>query len=353
MNKSVYLESLDRLSQELDATPNTLMGMTFKVLTLAVMNMRYEKIALDSSGGRHPYARVRDLIEEQRLFFRAVVDILFIEDPSGAEAPRGKQAALEGRHQELFNVIWDKYDDSAYDTYVDRYIHRLKVNGLENLVKGKRCLDLGCGNGNFCFALASEGAAEAVGVDFGDRSIAFAKKQRARRPEGARVSFHVSTVYALPFPDASFDFVIQNGVFHHLDDEDRAIREAKRVLKPGGWFWYYTDGEGGISYDLWDRSVFLLRDVPIDLIRGVFQRLNVSVGKLAHLMDGLNAVYRHTSWARITERLSAAGFGEFRRLTGGFATDFDLDHIKSDPFGHEKFGEGDLRVLARKCLRGL
>lgn len=350
MSKTVYLESLELLSQELEATPNTLMGMTFKVLTLAVLNMRYEKFAFDLSSTRHPFERVRDLIEEQRIFFRAASDVLFIEDTSGAEAPHGKQAAMEGRHQELFNVIWDKYDDTSYDTYVDRYIHRLKVNGLENLVKGKKCLDLGCGNGNFCFALVSEGAAEAVGVDFGEKSVAFAEKQRARRPEGSRVSFYVSTIYTLPFPDASFDFVIQNGVFHHLDDEDRAISEATRVLKPGGWFWYYTDGEGGISYDLWDRSVFLLRDVPIELIRAVLLRLNVSVGKLAHLMDGLNAVYRHTSWARITERLGAAGFGEFRRLTGGFDTDFDLDRINKDPFGREKFGEGDLRVLARKNL---
>ena len=93
-----------------------------------------------------------------------------------------------------------------------------------------------------------------------------------------------------------------------------------------------------------------MRDVPIDLIRAVLLRLNVSVGKLVHLMDGLNAVDRHTSWARITERLAAVGVGEFCRLTGGFATDFDLDRINKDPFGREKFGEGDLRVLARKSL---
>jgi ubiquinone/menaquinone biosynthesis C-methylase UbiE len=348
MKKDVYMEPLDRLSREMEAVPNTLMGMTFKVLTLAVLNMRYEKIAFDPSGARHPYERVRDLIDEQRVFFRAAGDVLFIEDPSAARVPVGKQAALEGRHQELFNVIWDKYDDASYDVYVDRYVHRLKVNGLETLVAGRRALDLGCGNGNFCFALASIGAAEAVGIDFGEKSVAFAEGQRARRPEGGRVSFRVSTVYDLPFPDASFDFVIQNGVFHHLEDENRAIREACRVLKPGGWFWYYTDGEGGISYDLWDRSVHLLREVPIDLIRGVLRRLNVSVGKTAHLMDGLNAVYRHTSWDEITRRLSSLGFGEFRRLTGGFDTDFDLDRIEKDPFGREKFGEGDLRVLARK-----
>ncbi len=64
-------------------------------------------------------------------------------------------------------------------------------------------------------------------------------------------------------------------------------------------------------------------------------------------MDGLNATYRHTSWDKITGLLAKAGFGNFRRLSGSFSTDFDLDVISADPYGKEKFGEGDLRILAQ------
>ena len=64
-------------------------------------------------------------------------------------------------------------------------------------------------------------------------------------------------------------------------------------------------------------------------------------------MDGLNATYRHTSYKEITNRLSQFGFGNFKRLSGGFETDFDLDVIQKDPYGKEKFGEGDLRILCQ------
>ena len=62
-------------------------------------------------------------------------------------------------------------------------------------------------------------------------------------------------------------------------------------------------------------------------------------------MDGLSATYAHTSWDKITKKLARHGFGNFKRLAGGFDMDFDLETIQSDPYGREKFGEGDLRVL--------
>jgi ubiquinone/menaquinone biosynthesis C-methylase UbiE len=347
MEKKIYLCTLDQISREMEAVPNTVFGMTAKVLSLAILNMRYERIAFNKALDRHPYELVRDLIEEQRVFFRSFIDASFIENERTAHVPIGKEARLEFRHREVFNAIWNQYDDASYDEYVERYVHRIRANGLDEEVRGKRCLDLGCGNGNFCFALAEVGAASVVGIDFGAESIDFALGQRPRRVLKVPVEFQVAEVYKLPFPDDNFDLIIQNGVFHHVEDERGAIREARRVLRVGGLFWYYTDGEGGISYDLWDRSVHLLREVPLDFIREVLKGLNVSVNKLAHLMDGLNAVYRHTSWKKMTGLLRGEGFGDFRRLTGGFPTDLDLDVIQADPYGRAKFGEGDLRILAR------
>jgi len=76
--------------------------------------------------------------------------------------------------------------------------------------------------------------------------------------------------------------------------------------------------------------------------------LNIEVGKRYHLGDGLNAIYRHTTYEQLTKRLSSFGFGNFRRLVGGFPTDFDHDVIAEDKYGNEKFGSGDIRVMAQK-----
>lgn len=188
-----------------------------------------------------------------------------------------------------------------------------------------------------------------MGLDFGEESIQYAVAARDRLGIGAdQITFKVESVYSVWKEDCTFDFAVQNGVFHHLEDEDSAYREVWRVLKPGGWFWIYTDGSGGISHNLWDASVYILTDIPEELVISHLDYLNVETGKRYHLAYGLNAVYRHTSWAELTDRLSQLGFGNFRRLVGGFPTDFGQDVIAADKYGRQKFGEGDLRLLAQK-----
>jgi hypothetical protein len=91
-----------------------------------------------------------------------------------------------------------------------------------------------------------------------------------------------------------------------------------------------------------------LRDIPLDFIKSVLVSMNISNPKIVHLMDGLNATYRHTTWEKATKQLAEEGFGNFRRLIGGFNTDFDQDVIDKVPYGKERFGEGDLRILAQK-----
>ncbi len=113
--------------------------------------------------------------------------------------------------------------------------------------------------------------------------------------------------------------------------------------------WIYTDGQDHIAGDIQDTCSRILRDIPPSTILHYLDTMNLQTGKRYHLGDSLNAVYRHTSYDDLVERLTSYGFDNFRRLTGGYATDFDLDVILSDPWGREKFGKGDIRILAQKA----
>ena len=347
--KKVYMPEVMKLRKLMDKTPNTSFTIFAKVVTLVTMNMRYEKVAFNRRIKRHPYLLTRTIVADAIRQFESLIECAFIES-SNKILHDTKSKRKELKHLDLFNELWNRYEDDQYRQYIDRYVMRIKINKLQPLIKGRRCIDLGCGNGNFCFALLEQGAALAAGIDYGAKSVAFATNWAKRHAIADRVDFKVATVYKTGYPKASFDFAIQNGVFHHLDNEDRAIREAARILKPGGWFWYYTDGEGGISYDLWDNSVHILREVPVRYIESILNQMNVSRSKIVHIMDGLQATYAHTSWNEITKRLSRLGFGNFKRLTGRTATDMDLDVIAADPYGRAKFGEGDLRILAQRIV---
>jgi SAM-dependent methyltransferase len=343
-----YLRELGELERLAEEIPNTRMGAIGKVTALVALNMRWERTMFDRQLAEHPWQVVAGFVRDAHAQLAAWRETLFIQGSTEevGEAPQ----PMEDRHQDLFQTLWVNFSTDEYRDRIARYGHRLDVNGLaDGFLDGLRCIDFGCGHGNFAHALLEKGAAFVLGIDYGEASIRYAEAARDRLgvpPE--RLQFRLESVYDVAEPDAAFDFAIQNGVIHHVDDEDRAYREIHRVLRPGGWIWVYTDGAGGVSYDLWDASVRMLREVPAPLVLEVLDFLGVETNKRYHLGDGLNATYRHTTWDEITSRLGHFGFGNFRRLVGGFPTDFDHDVIEADPWGAEKFGEGDLRLLAQK-----
>ncbi|MFI9207709.1 methyltransferase domain-containing protein [Streptomyces sp. NPDC053253] len=88
-------------------------------------------------------------------------------------------------------------------------------------------VDVGCGAGRAVAELA-ERDVKAVGVDLSERMIAVA---RDRRPEA---DFRLAGAYELPLRDASVDGYRADKLFHELAEPERALAEARRVLKPGG-----------------------------------------------------------------------------------------------------------------------
>ena len=348
-----YLKDLERLKKFADEIPNTPMMALAKTTALIILNMRYERIMVNRNLDVHPYILVSNMIRDAHSFMSAWCEVSFIENPS-AQILQGQEMDLEERHRELFQQLWTKFSLEEYEQRIERFVHRLRINGLGGgWLRGFNCIDFGCGHGNFAHALIREGAKYVYAIDFGPENIKYAIEARDRvgiKP--SQIEFKVESVYRVSREDNAFDFAIQNGVFHHLEDEEAAYREVWRVLRPGGWFWIYTDGSGAISHDLWDASSYILRNIPHEVVISYLDYLNIETGKRYHLGDSLNATYRHTTWAELTERLSRPGFGNFRRLVGGFPTDFDHDVIAADKHGREKFGEGDLRLLVQKKKGG-
>jgi SAM-dependent methyltransferase len=97
------------------------------------------------------------------------------------------------------------------------------------LAPARRALELGCGTGVF-LELAAASGARIVGLDL---STDLLRKARERLAGVANVALRCGNAEQLPFPDASFDAVYGSSVLHHLDVR-AALREVRRVLKPGG-----------------------------------------------------------------------------------------------------------------------
>jgi ubiquinone/menaquinone biosynthesis C-methylase UbiE len=340
-------DKLKGLEERLRGLPDTPFGRRAKVYTLLLLNMRYEKVHLDSGLTRHPYDLVSEMIDQSHVVVEAFISIADIEDETEG-AGFDEHRDQEQKHKDFFNVIWDKYDDRRFKEYIHRYLHRIEINELKPVVAGKRCIDFGCGNGAFCFALLEAGAASVAGIDFGEHNISFANRVGELRNLDDQAEFKVASVYNTGYSDGEFDFAVQNGVFHHLNEPARAYAEVYRVLKPGGGFWCYVNGEGSLAGELFDMAVRVTENIASDELYAILGELNIRTGKKAYLTDAFKATYAFTTYEALTNQLSNIGFGDFKRLVGGFPEDYDHDRIEQDPYGAEKFGEGNLRILGYK-----
>ena len=191
------------------------------------------------------------------------------------------------------------------------------------------------------------GADSGVGIDYGKDALVFAKKISRKIGIDKNLKFFNRSVYKTKIKNQSFDFAIQNGVFHHLSDENLAYKEVYRVLKPNAYFWVYTDGGGGIRDLIFDMSQKILNDIDKNYVVEKINQSGITTSKKYHLGDGLNAKYRHTTVNEIKKRLKKIGFKNFRQLNGGLSTDFDKPFYKDKYFKY-KFGSGDIRLICQK-----
>lgn len=346
--KNKYKVKLDELRAYCDEVPNTKMMALAKINALITMFISWDKIQVDRNLESSPYLLMQKIIDDTLIQVKAWGNISFIESSDSAIVSDSE--VMEEMHQELFQMLWASFNEDEYIDRINRFEYRLKVNDLaDGFLKGKRCIDFGCGHGNFDHSFLKAGAASVLGIDYGEDSIKYAENAReSLGVDASRLSFKCASVYETGEEDSSYDMALQNGVFHHLEDENKAYQEVHRVLKPGGWFWIYTDGANGIFHDMVDICQHILKEVPSKLIFDQLKALNIETGKRYHIGDSFNAVYRHTTWEELTERLGQLGFNNFRLLIGGYPTDLDYDVIEADTYGVEKFGGGDLRILCQK-----
>lgn len=130
----------------------------------------------------------------------------------------------EEREEKAPNVKYYSIVDSR-DKFVANWFIRNAAN--------KRVLDYGCGSGGSTRKIAEYGAAEVVGIDISEDSVAIAKKQTEAAGLQDRCRFFVMDAENMIFEDNSFDIVYSAGVLHHID-LNKAYPEIARVLKPSG-----------------------------------------------------------------------------------------------------------------------
>lgn len=147
-----------------------------------------------------------------------------------------------------------------YESPFQRY-RLAKVLELYTPGPGERVVDVGCGWGTFSFALADR-AKEVVGVDFSEKSVALCNRRLEKDPR-ENLRFLCADGGDTGLEEGAWDLVLAADLFEHLypDDSVRVVREAYRLLRPGGRLSVWTPHRGHILEVLKNNDVLLKRDV--------------------------------------------------------------------------------------------
>jgi len=161
-----------------------------------------------------------------------------------------------------------------------------EILGLAGLSGHEVVADIGCGNGRYLAELARRGhAGLVIGADLSPGMLHAA---RGRAPEAGLL---VADATAPPFPDAAADLTLAMHMLYHVPEPDRAVRELRRITRPGGRLIVALNGEDHLRElrDVVAAALGSLGRKPSSLLR---ERISLDQGE-ALLRSAFTSVTRH------------------------------------------------------------
>ncbi len=194
------------------------------------------------------------------------------------------------------------------------HLWRAKAVALSGIRKGERVLDVCTGTGELAFLLSHKvgDRGSVTGADFCEDMLARAREKTG--PHHQNISYILSDAKHLPFPDDAFDTVTVAFGMRNIPDTILALREIKRVLKPGGKFICLELTRPHVR---WFRTLYewyVFRVMP--LVGGFFVK---TAAPYLYLSRSINAFYPPDEFSRI---ITECGYSRVTidSLTMGIAT---------------------------------
>lgn len=201
-------------------------------------------------------------------------------------------------------------DGDGYELQMGRWSRRLAPAFIRfaGITGALRVLDVGCGTGGLSMCLAQDPKIVSVhGLDISPAYVEYAK----RRSNDTRLNFQVGDACSLPFAEASFDHAVSMLVLQFVPQAELAVREMRRVTRPGGTVAAATwDTRGGfIALRMIYDAAAMLDQKGQQARAAAYTRLLSRPGELA--LAWIGASLTDVVQDSLTIRMEFASFADF------------------------------------------
>jgi ubiquinone/menaquinone biosynthesis C-methylase UbiE len=234
------------------------------------------------------------------------------------------RAPLEQATGELFGDLWGPYDQMLFDQSVELFYKRLDLAGIpRERFQGAHCLDAGCGGGRNSIAMARLGASHVTGIDLGVQGLEDARK---RSEDVTNVDFQHASILDIPFSDETFDVVWCAGVLMITADEQQALDELARVLKPGGNLYLLVYATEGLRWPLIEWLRPFANQISQPVIERAIEAGGLAANKRRTFLDDLFCPkLDFYTWTRLEQMLRTRGFDPVERWGNHVRLDHEHD----------------------------
>jgi ubiquinone/menaquinone biosynthesis C-methylase UbiE len=169
-----------------------------------------------------------------------------------------KKEDVYERHRSIWKT--DQLDESLLQVLVTRLEARGKHPVFEKILHdylavmhidaAHTVLDMGCGTGVAARAIARLPGftGRVTGIDLSPYLAEAATRLAAEEGVGDRITFRAGDTRRLDLPDASFDAVVAHTVMSHVADPLAVVKEASRVVKPGGMVGFFDGDYASLTF---------------------------------------------------------------------------------------------------------
>lgn len=151
-----------------------------------------------------------------------------------------------------------------------------------SLPAGARVLEVGCGHGLTLHRLQNKGYS-VMGTEFSEHAAGYARDQLG-------ISMHVGPVETIPAEEGTFDFICLYHVFEHLDDPQAALKQFRRLLKPGGRLLVEVPHYRS-AFARWFGARWFHLDVPRHVFHYGVKSLTAALNREGFEVDGIKTRY--------------------------------------------------------------